>query len=213
MIKKIDLNSKLKQGEKYLLHKYVQKDNDPYIKKTVNFDSELNCLSNRVREDLDVLFNNDDFIVGIHKIEQSEIIDAFENGIIDDVNYIEDESSNSISIEQIVSFYKNPSSLVKAIKQMNLQNSEGVAVVKIPRYYINNYTFDNVEKPIYYIDKDSNFRLLPEFVYGFMSVESSGNIKGILENKKYNDIHEYSTTGLIEDGQKISKISNPGKNI
>ena len=209
-IDKFFLNYSFKEGEEYkLVDNRLGSRNQILIGIAREYD-QVGKIPTAIGKELESLFYNDEYVAGIYPTDESQVVDILENGIIHDIN--SNSQEDVLKLAGKVNFYNNSTMFMGEIKKISSSNASGAIVVKIPRYYLKNYTIHDVEKPIYYMDNNDNVRLLPEFVYGYVSVDSKFNIIGFNKNDKYNDILTYSNENLICDGEKINEVSNVRRN-
>ncbi len=165
---------------------------------------------------LEAIFNNEEYIMGIHRTGLSPatprfIAEVFDNGI----KNLGDRMQGMISradrnIEKIVSLFDNFPLLIGQIKDAyKYKASQGVFVVKIPKSYIG--VKEGEVKPIYFNDGGTMY-LLPEFICGFIPVSEAGT-GGFIPNPNYSDFHTYKSDGLVYDISVENKIKAKPDNI
>lgn len=203
-IKNLNVRNLLKEMDEYKLIDNIC-NKDYYLKDVASQYDENGFIPQEIGKTVQELFADDNYVIGIHRVKEADVDDIFEKGIINNFDLNDDLSGPSI--ETTVDFYKDHINLLGEVKQSSLFDSDGAVIVKIPRYYMKNYTAYDVEKPIFYKDIEKNCRLLPEYVYGYACVDSLSNIVGFVENEKYSDEHTYSNEGLICDTMKENNIS------
>ena len=173
-------------------------------------------MSEELGMELDRLFSDDDYIVGIHRtgysiVDEEMLNEIFNGGLINNGHIMQGAMSGNLDIENTVSFYTDFPVLVDQLKKsFGYKNSQGSIIIRIPKSYIGKK--DGEIKPIYY-KTNGIVRLLPEFVYGFVPVDSEGKLGKIIRNPNYSDLHELDNDNLLYDERGISKARREGINL
>ena len=173
-------------------------------------------MSQELGEELDSLFLNDNYIVGIHRtgytnMDEEMIQKVFNEGLINNGHIMSGGMDGTQDIEKTVSlFYDFPilNGQLKAAR--GYKGSEGCVVVKIPKSYLGKE--DGEIKPIYY-KKDSTVKLLPEFIYGYIPTGENGVIGDIIHNPNYREIHNLDNVNLLYEDRAIIRARKNGMDI
>lgn len=165
-------------------------------------------MSEELGEELDSLFLDDSYIVGIHRTGYTYMDDAtiekiFREGLINNGHIMSGGMDGTQDIEKTVSLFYDFPILNGQLKAAHgYKGSEGCIVVRIPKSYLGKE--DGEIKPIYY-KKDSNVRLLPEFIYGYIPTKENGVLGEIIRNPNYKDIHNLDNVNLLYEDSAIIK--------
>lgn len=169
---------------------------------------EYGYMSQGLGEELDRLFEDDSYIIGIHRtgythMDSEMISSIFNEGLVNNGHLMSSGVINSQpNIERTVTLFKNFTILNGQLKAANgYKGSEGCIIVKIPKSYLGKS--DGEIKPIYY-QSNTNLNLLPEFIYGYVPVNKDGVLDDLRHNPNYKDIHTYDNENLIYDSQAIA---------
>ena len=195
----------LRSSESLKEHEYMfnlSKDYDNY-----------GYMSQALGEELDSLFLDDDYIVGIHRtgytyMDNATIEKIFGEGLINNGHIMSGGMDGIQDIEKTVSlFYDFPilNGQLKAAR--GYKGSEGCIVVRIPKSYLGKE--DGDIKPIYY-KKDSTVRLLPEFIYGYIPTRENGVLGEIIRNPNYREIHKLDNVNLLYEDSALIKARKNG---
>ncbi len=158
-------------------------------------------MSEDLGKELEELFD-DDYVVGIHRtghtiVSDEFLSDVFNNGLINNGDAMQGVVSDNPDISKTVSLQSDFLLMYGQIKTCNgYKNSQGVLIIKIPKSYLR--LKDGVVKPIYFHEYGYKFRLLPEYVYGYVGV-NKGVCASIIRNPNYKDFHDYNDDGLVFD--------------
>ena len=177
---------------------------------------EIGFMSQELGEELDSLFLNDEYSIGIHRtghnIMSNEMIETiFRDGLINNGHVMTGAVNGTQDISRTVSTFKDFTLLNGQLKSaFHYKDSQGCIIVKIPKSYIGE---GNGEiKPIYY-KKNGVTYLLPEFIYGYIPVSNDGVLKEIIRNPRYKDIHNLDNSNLLYETNAIEKSKQSGFNL
>lgn len=197
----IDFPLNPKDGYKLVNSKFV---NNYYMRSMASYSDRKGNIPAKIMQITEELFKDDDYVTGIYLANKTDIFKIFSNGIVTDSN--EKNGELKPSVEEKVNFHRNGISFLDNIKESYDEGYTGAIIVRIPRTYIQNYTIRKVVKPIFYINDNDECCLLPEFIYGYMTVDKDSNIVDFVGNPKYSDKHTYSNKGLINDNVRSKKL-------
>lgn len=166
-------------------------------------------ISNSLGKELENLFKDDNYIIGIHRTGYSNVTDnfiddVFTNGLINNGDIMQGVVNSNIDIEKTVSIINRLELMVGSLKACHsYKDSEGAFIIKIPREYLDR---DNqARKGIYSYSEDSNtHRLLGEYIYGFVETKEKGIVSNLEKNYNYKDIHTYNDEKYIQEGAEIN---------
>lgn len=155
-----------------------------------------------VGKELEETCDFDNNFIGIHRTGYSNaeyiIDDVFNRGLINNGDVMQGGISSYVDIGKTVSQATDMTFLVGMLKTAcNYKMSQGAFLIKIPKDYV-----FHGEKPIYSKENDI-MRLLPEFVYGYISVDENNTVGEIVKNPNYKDEHDYQDEGLFYEGQNV----------
>ncbi len=173
-------------------------------------------MSQELGEELDSLFLDDNYIVGIHRTGYTYMDDAtiekiFNEGLINNGHIMSGGMDGTQDIQKTVSLFYDFPILNGQLKAAHgYKGSEGCIVVKIPKSYLGKE--DGEIKPIYY-KKDSNIRLLPEFIYGYIPTDKNGMLGEIIRNPNYKDVHNLDNANLLYEDSALIKARKNGINL
>lgn len=165
-------------------------------------------MSQELGEELDSLFLDDSYIVGIHRtgytyMDEVTISKIFSEGLINNGHIMSGGMDGTQDIEKTVSlFYDFPILNGQLKAAHNYKGSEGCFVVRIPKSYLGKE--EGEIKPIYY-KKDSYVRLLPEFIYGYIPTDKNGVLGEIIRNPNYKDVHNLDNVNLLYEDSALIK--------
>lgn len=208
LIKEIDSShgySILKSSKSLKEHEYIfnlSKDYDNY-----------GYMSQELGEELDNMFLDNRYIVGIHRtgytyMDSDTINKIFNEGLINNGHIMSGGMAGTQDIEKTVSlFYDFPILNAQLKAASGYKGSEGCILVKIPKSYIGKE--DGEIKPIYY-KKDASIRLLPEFVYGYIPVDKNGKLGEIIHNPNYKENHNLDNVNLMYEDSAVIKARKNG---
>lgn len=169
-------------------------------------------MSEELGKELESLFD-DDYVVGIHRTGYTMVTpeflnDVFNNGLINNGDGMQGIVQYEPDITKTVSLQNNFLLMYGQIKTCNkYKNSQGVIITKIPKSYL--MLKEGEVKPIYFPENDYSFRLLPEYIYGYVSVDK-GVCTSIVRNPNYRDFHNYNDEGLVFDSN-VYDLSSKSK--
>ena len=206
----ISINKKgLDPNAPYKLSKDFKYNNNWYKDIAKEYD-EISTITNEVAQELKEVCDFDNYIIGIHRTGytdvNSEVLDdIFNNGLINNGHIMQGAQDNYIDLERTVSIISDFTLLIGSLKSAhNYKGSQGVFLVKIPKDYLDDSNEN--KKPIYFHDGLS-VRLLPEYIHCYIPSDKEGNIKEIIKNKNYSDIHDYKNDGLLYEGSNRNNRS------
>lgn len=174
---------------------------------------EYGYMSEELGEELDSLFLDDDYIVGIHRTGYTPMDDkmvntVFNEGLINNGHIMQGGNTGTQSIERTVSLFYDFPLLNGQLKAAHgYKGSEGCVVVRIPKSYLGKK--DGEIKPIYY-KKDTTVRLLPEFIYGYIPLKKDGVLGDMIHNPNYKDEHYLDNENLLYEESAIIKARKEG---
>lgn len=170
-------------------------------------------MSQELGEELDGLFLDDSYIVGIHRtgytyMDEATINKIFNEGLINNGHIMSGGMAGTQDIEKTVSLFYDFPILNGQLKSAHgYKGSEGCLVVKIPKSYLGKE--DGEIKPIYY-KKDSTIRLLPEFIYGYIPTNENGVLGDMIHNPNYREIHELENVNLLYEDSAVIRARKNG---
>lgn len=217
MAKDIIRNEKIasfKPTEFYEIPKKYKKENRKYkaFKKEINevYDKINGTINKKTGEILEQIYNydSDNYIIGIHRTGLNNFEDTiFKKGICYN-------SSNGYGGYNTLDIYdpylydhvqkfENFVTLLSEIKKCeNYKGSKGCIITKIPKTGISEC---NNPTPIYYIAKDGNLYLKPEYICAYIPVRNKV-IGECIFNKSQNNIYNNDTEFVYDNTCK--KIDN-----
>ena len=165
---------------------------------------KVGYMSMEVGKELEKLYTDETYAIGLHRCPLTNINPIFNEGIINN-SIMHEELPN---LEYTVSMISDLAVMHASLKSTyDYKGAKGAFIIKIPKSYIDKE--DGDIKPIYYQKENGFVYLLPEFIYGYIPCEES-SIKEFILNPNYRDVHTYSNEGYIYDSSvsdKITKIS------
>ena len=173
-------------------------------------------MSQELGEELDSLFLDDNYMVGIHRTGYTPIDDLtidkiFNEGLINNGHIMSGGMDGTQDIEKTVSlFYDFPVLNGQLKAAHNYKGSEGCIVVRIPKSYLGKE--EGEIKPIYY-KKDSYVRLLPEFIYGYIPTDKNGVLGEMIRNPNYKDVHNLDNVNLLYEDSAFNRARKNGINL
>ena len=180
-----------------------------------NYD-EYGFMSQSLGDELDELFLDDNYSIGIHRTGYTNIDDEmlnkiFNEGLINNGHIMSGGMSGNTDIDKTVSIYEDFPLLNGQLKSAaGYKNSKGCIVVKIPKSYLGKK--DGDVKPIYY-QKRGIMMLLPEFIYGYIPVEKQGVLGEIIRNPRYKETHDLDCDNLFYEDSVLIKSRKIGINL
>lgn len=190
----------------------LKEDNEFMLNLAKEYD-EYGYMSEELGRELDDLFTDENYIIGIHRTGYNymddEMIDSiFSEGLINNGHIMQGGMTGNLDIERTVTLFDNFTLLNGQLKAAHgYKGSQGCVIVKIPKSYLNKS--DGEVKPIYY-KHDGVTKLLPEFVYGYVSVDNTGRLGEMNKNPNYKDIHYLDNVNLMYDQKVIYKAKREG---
>lgn len=215
--KRLKLIKKLEYGHGYSILRSSKslKNNEFLLELSRQYDN-YGYMSQELGEELDNLFLDDDYIIGIHRtgytyMDNDTIENIFSKGLINNGHVMQGGNAGNYSIESTVSLFQDFTLLNGQLKSAHgYKCSEGCFIIKIPKSYLGKK--DGEIKPIYY--KDGKIvKLLPEFIYGYVPVNGEGKLGEIIRNPKYKDKHDLNDDNLFYDEAGYYKAKRMGINL
>jgi len=174
----------------------LNKKNRTLVQLAKQFDS-YGYISVSVGREIESLFDDQAYIVGIHRTGYSEVNEeylqeVFHNGLINNMDLLQGAihvDENYLDIRKTVDLFYDPIVMNGPLKgASHYKESSGCIIVKIPKSYLGIEAGE--VKPIYYKDGVS-VKLLPEYIYGYIPVDKNGVLGDIVNNPNYCDVHTY----------------------
>lgn len=200
--------------DKYQIIKspYLNKKNKMLMKLAKQYD-DFGYMSVSLGREIESLFQDESYIVGIHRTGYSEVDneylkEIFNHGLINNMDLLQGGihiDKDYLDIKKTVDLFYDPILLNGALKTANrYKASAGSIIIKIPKSYLG--IEDGEIKPIYYKDGVST-KLLPEYIYGYVPVDKNGTLEEIIHNPNYTDNHVYidSEGTLLYESKAISR--------
>ena len=211
---RIKLQKKVEPGHGYsiLRSSKTLKESEYLMELSKQYD-DYGYMSDELGDELDELFLDDDYIIGIHRtgytpMDDKTIDDIFSKGLINNGHIMQGGGTGNYSIENTVSLFYDFTIMNGQLKAAHgYKGSMGCVIVKIPKSYLGKK--DGDIKPIYYID-GGVVKLLPEFVYGYVSVNEKGELGRLINNPKYKDSHDLNNDNLYYDEAGYYKAKKEG---
>ena len=191
------------------------KDNKFLLELARDYD-EVGFMSQELGEELDSLFLDDNYTVGIHRtgyniMDDKMIQTIFREGLINNGHIMSGAVSGTQDIDKTVSMFKDFTLMNGQLKSASgYKNSLGCIIVKIPKSYLGEKEGDI--QPIYY-KKDGIVHLLPEFIYGYIPVSDNGVLKEIIRNPRYKDVHTLESNNLLYEDTVLVRAQQKGINL
>ena len=212
--KRIKLSKQVSYGHGYSILKSSQTltENEFLYDISKRYDN-YGFMSQSLGEELDSLFKDGDYMIGIHRtgytpVDNKTLEDIFNKGLINNGHIMSGGMDGTDDIERTVTLFYDFPILVGQLKAAHgYKGSEGCVVVKIPKSYLGKA--EGEIKPIFYSDNGIVY-LLPEFIYGYVPVNANGQLGEIIHNQQYSDIHTYNNDSLIYDQKGLSKAKKDG---
>ena len=195
--------------------KTISEDNDFILDLAKQYD-EYGYMSEELGRELDSLFENKDYVIGIHRtgynyMSEEMINSIFNKGLINNGHIMQGGMAGNFDIEKTVSIFNDFTVLNGQLKAAHgYKGSQGCIIVKIPKSYLGKS--DGPIEPIYYTD-DGVTKLLPEFVYGYVPVDKEGRLGELNRNTKYKDIHNLNNPNLLYEESAVYKANKEGINL
>lgn len=192
--------------------KTIDENNEIMLELAKQYD-EYGYMSEELGRELDSLFIDKNYIIGLHRTGYTDMDDEtiksiFDKGLINNGHIMQGAMSGNFDIERTVSLYDNFIHFNRELKAAHgYKDSQGCIIVKIPKSYLGKA--DGEIKPIYY-KEDFITKLLPEFIYGYVPLYKKGKLGEIKRNPKYRDIHNLENTNLMYDDGAKSKARKQG---
>lgn len=193
----------------------LKEDNEFILNLAKEYD-EYGYMSEELGREIDNLFKDEDYIIGIHRtgynyMDDKMIKSIFDKGLINNGHIMQGGISDNLDIERTVTLFNDFTILNGQLKSAHgYKGSQGCIIVKIPKSYLGKK--DGKIEPIYYVDEGVN-KLLPEFIYGYVPVDKEGKLDDIKRNPKYKDIHNLDNPHLLYDQKAFYKAKREGINL
>lgn len=189
----------------------------PQIKELAKDYDTIGYMSEEVGCELDSLYDNPDYIIGIHRtgftrINDKILNDIFNRGLYNNGDLMSSGANNgNYNIEKTVSFFNDLLLLIPSLKTCEgYKMSEGCIIVKIPKSYVG---MKNGEvQPIFYKENGYQVRLIPEFIYGYIPVKDK-KINKIIHNPNYKDKHVLINDNFYYDDSVKYKYKRENKEL
>lgn len=214
LIKELNERQPYEHGYSILRSSTTLKEENEYIVNLAKQYDELGYMTQTLGEELDGLFADENYIIGIHRtgytsMSKEIIDDIFNRGLINNGHIMQGGMSGNFDIEKTVTLFNDFTVFNGQLKiAKNYKGSEGCVIVKIPKSYLGKG--DGDIQPIYYKDGNIN-RLLPEFIYGYIPVlDKEGLVGNIERNPNYRDKHYLKNPNLFYDEGAFYKEKREG---
>lgn len=212
---RIKLIKKLTYTHGYSILKSSQtlKEDNEFVLELARQYDEYGYMSEELGRELDSLFKDTNYIIGIHRtgytpIDEKTINSIFNRGLINNGHIMSGGMDGTHDIERTVSLFHDFTIFNGQLKSAHgYKGSEGCVIVKIPKSYLG--LADGQVKPIYYTD-ESVTKLLPEFIYGYVPVSKDGRLGEIYKNPNYSDFHTLNNTNLMYEDKVYYKYKREG---
>lgn len=174
---------------------------------------EFGYISEELGNELDGLFKDDNYFIGIHRTGYNYMSDdminsIFNTGLINNGHMMQGGNTGTQDIERTVTLLDDFTIFIGQLKSAHAYKcSEGCMVVKIPKSYLGRA--DGEVKPIYHKDIEG-IKLLPEFIYGYIPTDNEGRLGNIKHNPNYKDDHVLDNENLLYESSALSKLKNSG---
>lgn len=193
---------KLKQQQKY--NDLIKKQNNNYQIPSKYLDNPLFAeyneyiygkFSNVVGKELEELFDEDS-VICIHRTmldiddNKNQIDDIFNNGLMNSRGPDYEYTLTSIEYFPLVI------TQILTASHYRQGTCRGVVIAKIPKKDLG--LKEGEPKPIWFKEDEYNYRLLPEYIYGYIS-SVGDRVETIYRNKNYREFHDYENAGLYYD--------------
>ena len=189
----------------------------PQIRELAQGYDEIGYMSEEVGRQLDRLYDNPDYIIGIHRtgftrINDKILNDIFYKGLYNNGDIMSSGSDGQrFNIDKTVSLFNNFLTMVPCLKTSEgYKMSQGCIIVKIPKAYVGKGNGE--AHPIYYKENDYQVRLLPEFIYGYIPVKDK-KIDKIIHNPNYKDKHTLINDNLYYEDSVKYKYKRENKEL
>ncbi|MBE6160587.1 MAG: hypothetical protein E7157_06055 [Lactobacillales bacterium] len=204
---------KQKQKELEFIKKIKEQENNKYYKIP---DEYLNHplfadyneviegkFSKEIGEELEKLFDDDDYVICIHRTgldleeNKDQIDDIFNNGLMNAGGPYHGFTLTPLEYFPLVI------SQVLTSSHYRHGTCRGGVIAKIPKKDLG--LKEGEPKPIWFQVNEYNYRLLPEYIYGY--IPSYGDkVETIYRNENYTNVHNYQNDGLYYDREaKLEK--------
>lgn len=188
------------------------KNGDYFIKQAYDYDT-YGFVSQDLGEELEKLFMDEDCIMGIHRtgltfVNEKVLNDIFSKGLINGGKSMQIggvRGGSVFDIDNTVSIFNRFQYLISQIKASSgYKFSCGCVILKIPKSCLG--LNNNKPLPLFHMANDVCY-FKPEYIYGYVPVDSSGNVGTLVHNPNYNkqmvyDNQVYEST-VIENAKEI----------
>ena len=189
----------------------------PQIKELAQGYDEIGYMSEDVGHELDSLYDDPNYIVGIHRtgytrVNDKILTDIFNKGLYNNGDIMSSGSDGQrFNIEKTVSLFNNFLTMVPCLKTCEgYKMSQGCIIVRIPKSYIGKA--EGTVQPIFYKENDYQVRLIPEFIYGYIPVKDK-KIDKIIHNPNYKDKHVLINDNFYYDDSVKYKYKRENKEL
>lgn len=191
--------------------------NHSHVEKLAKDYDTIGYMSEEVGRELDSLYDNPDYIVGIHRtgytrINDEILNDIFNRGLYSNGDLMSSGANNgNYNIEKTVSFFNDLLLMIPSLKTCEgYKTSDGCIIVKIPKSYIG--MKDGEVQPIFYKENTYQVRLIPEFIYGYIPVKDQ-KVDKIIHNPNYKDKHMLINDNFYYDDSVKYKYKRENKEL
>lgn len=186
-----------------------------YMMKLADQYDKYGYMPQELGEELDNLFMDDNYVIGIHRTGYTgitnEVLDnIFNKGLINNGHVFSGANTGQCDIEKTVTLFNDFSILCWQLKVSHgYKGSEGCVIVRIPKECL--YETNKNPMPMYYVDQGIN-RLLPQYVYGYVPVDKEGKLGNIHHNSNYST-KTIDNENLLFDDRVFYRFKRNGKEL
>lgn len=174
-----------------------------------NYD-EYGYMTQELGEELDNLFLDDNYIIGIHRTGYTTVTNDVLEDIFNNGHAMYGAPTGQLDIDKTVSICREFPVLCGQLKSSHgYKGSEGCILVRIPKECLEET--DKPPMPMYY-NHNGTTRLIPQYIYGYVPVDKDGNLGNIHRNPNYQEMVIQNENLLFEDRVSIKARRN-GYNI
>lgn len=197
---------------------HLNEKNEFLLQVSKNYD-EYGYISEELGEELDKLFDDEEYVIGIHRtgynyMSPEMINEILNKGLINNGHMMQGGFENGLDIDRTVTLFNHPDEFPIFMGQLKAahgyKDSQGIIVVKIPKSYLGQK--EGEIRPIYYKHDGSN-KLLPEFIYGYIPTDQNGVLGDIVRNPNYKDKHDLISENLLYESSAEIKLKKQGIDI
>lgn len=189
------------------------KENNDFLLNLAKQYDEYGYMSEELGMELDSLFKDETYSIGIHRTGYNNMSDEmikeiFNKGLINNGHIMQGGITGAQDLEKTVSIFNEFTVFNGQLKAAHgYKGSQGCVIVKIPKSYLGKT--DGKIEPIYYLNEGGT-KLLPEFIYGYVPVDKEGKLGEIQHNPKYKDKHYLDNPHLLYEESAIYKAKREG---